>query len=264
MSRFIWYELMTNDADGAAAFYGAVVGWKITGGAPGQTGAAGYRHIVRNDGVGTSGVLPLSAEMMAQGARPCWLSYLYVADLDAATAAIVADGGRLLVPAMTIPEGRFAMVTDPQGVPFYVMTPVPPEGKLQTASDAFDRTGSQRVAWNELYTTDLEAAKAFYGRHFGFTYPRAMPMGPELGDYVIFDDGGQEIGAMMKLPPHVPQPGWNHYIRVGDIEVARRAIESGGGQVLNGPMEVPGGEWIINGIDPQGAAFAVVGTRSTS
>ena len=261
MSHFIWYELMTSDADGAAACYGAVVGWKITGGAPGPIGAAGYRHILRDDGVGTGGVLPLSPEMKAQGARPCWVGYLHVADLDATTAAIVAEGGRLLMPAMAIPEGRFAMLTDPQGAPFYAMTPIPPAGKPQAVSDAYDRSAPQRVAWNELYTTDLDAAKAFYGRHFGFEFKRSMPMGPELGDYCFIDDGGQEIGAMMKLPPGVPHPGWNYYLRVADIEAARQAIESGGGRVLLGPMEVPGGEWVINGLDPQGAAFGVVGLR---
>lgn len=264
MSTFVWYELMTGDADGSAAFYSALMGWTIAGGTPGQTGAAGYRHITRSDGGGTGGLLPLSADMLAQGARPCWVGYLYVADVDAAIAAIVADGGRVLMPGVDIAEGRFAMVTDPQGVAFYIMTPTPPAGQPKSKSDAYDRQAPQRVAWNELYTTDLDAAKVFYARHFGFAFKRAMPMGPEFGDYCFIDDGGEEIGAMMKRPPHVPRAGWNFYFRVADIAQAQATIESHGGRVLNGPMEVPGGDWIINGLDPQGATFAVVGARSAS
>lgn len=261
MSSFIWYELMTDDADGAAAFYGALVGWKFSGGAPGKSGVEGYRHIQRSDGGSTGGLLPLSADMKAQGARPCWLGYLHVADVDAAVAEITADGGRVLMPRMTIAEGSFATLTDPQGVPFYVMNPIPPAGRPQARSDAWDRQAPQRVAWNELYTTDLDAAKRFYARHFGFAFERSMPMGAEFGDYCFISADGREIGAMMKKPPHVPRAGWNYYIRVADIDAAQRAILAGHGRVLHGPAEVPGGEWIINGIDPQGASFAVVGNR---
>ena len=67
--------------------------------------------------------------------------------------------------------------------------------------------------------------------------------------------------AMMRKPPHVPVAGWNYYIRVADIDSAKAAVEANGGKVLNGPMEVPGGDWVINGMDPQGAAFALVGAR---
>lgn len=261
MSKFIWYELMTDDADGACAFYGSVLGWTFQGGGPGLTGAAGYRHILRSDGCNTGGLLPLSPEMMQQGARPAWVGYLHVTDVDAALQAIQADGGRLLMPRVDIPEGSFAMVTDPQGVAFYVMRPIPPAGQEKTSSDAYDRQAPQRVAWNELYTPDLDAAKAFYARHFGFAFLHALPMGPELGDYAFIDDGGVEIGAMMKLPPHVPHPGWNYYLRVEDIDEALARVQAGGGKLLLGPMEVPGGEWVLNGLDPQGAAFSLVGAR---
>jgi predicted enzyme related to lactoylglutathione lyase len=257
---FIWYELMTPDADGAAAFYGAVVGWKIVGaGAPGENGID-YRHIVRSDGGANGGVLALTAKMTANGAHPCWVGYLYVADIDESVAAITADGGKLLMPKTTIDVGSFAMVTDPQGVPFYIMAPIAPAGREGEPSDAYARWTPQHVSWNELYTSDLEAAKAFYAKHFDFEFNSSMPMG-DMGDYCFIDHGGEGIGAVMKKPPHVPVNGWNYYIRVADIEVAKAAVETAGGKVINGPMQVPGGDWIINGMDPQGAAFALVGAK---
>jgi uncharacterized protein len=260
LGSFIWYELMTTDPDAAAGFYETVVGWKITGERDPQAGGLDYRHIIRADGGSNGGVLGLTQEMRDGGSRPCWMGYLSVAEVDEAVEAISADGGKLLMPAFDLDVGRIAMVADPQGVPIYVMAPVPPEGRESEDSDAYARMGVQHVSWNELYTPDIEGAKAFYAKHFHFEFNDKMPMG-EMGDYWFIDHGGETIGAMMQKPPHVPAPGWNYYIRVAEIGGATEAVRANGGQVTNGPMEVPGGEWIINGIDPQGAAFSLVGTK---
>jgi predicted enzyme related to lactoylglutathione lyase len=259
---FIWYELLTTDPQGAKAFYESVVGWKIVLGQP-DPGGVEYGHIVRGDGGSGGGVLTLTAQMTQGGARPCWLGYLYVADIDAALAAIEADGGKVMMPKMTIEVGSFALIADPQGVPVYVMTPVPPADQPDAQSDAYDRWAPQHVSWNELYTSDIEAAKAFYAKHFGMAFNDKMPMG-EMGDYWFITAGTMEnaIGAMMQKPPHVPVSCWMYYIRVADIDAAVEKVKAGGGQVLNGPMEVPGGDWIINGMDPQGAAFSLVGAKS--
>ncbi|MFT4026056.1 MAG: VOC family protein [Novosphingobium sp.] len=257
---FIWYELMTIDPDAAAAFYGDVVGWKIAAPGDSQSGMD-YRMIVRDDGGNAGGMFGLSQQMCDSGARPCWLGYLYAPDVDAAVAAILADGGTVKMPAMDLPVGRIAMVADPGGVPFYVMSPIPPEGAPQGAkSDVYDRWAPQRVSWNELYAPDIEVAKAFYAKHFGFEYNDSMPIS-EMGSYWFIDHGGETIGAMMTKPPFVPAGCWNYYIRVADFDAAVERVKAGGGQVLHGSMEVPGGDWIINGMDPQGAAFSLVGTR---
>jgi uncharacterized protein len=260
VGSFIWYELMTTDPDGAKAFYGKVVGWQITGQADPQAGGVDYRHITRSDGGSNGGVLGLTDEMCKGGARPCWLGYLSVRDVDAAVQAIVAECGRSLMPAFDLDVGRIAMVADPQGIPFYVMKPIPPVGVKDPTSDVYDRWAGQHVSWNELYTPDIERAKAFYAKHFHFEFNNSMPMG-EMGSYWFIDHGGQTIGAMMQKPPHVPVAGWNFYIRVADIDVATATVKENGGQVLNGPMEVPGGDWIINGMDPQGAPFSLVGAK---
>jgi predicted enzyme related to lactoylglutathione lyase len=259
LGSFIWYELMTTDSDAAAAFYGAVVGWKIEAHTDPASASDGmdYRMIVRSDGGNAGGVLKLTDQMCAGGARPIWLGYLYVDDVDAAVAKIVADGGKSMMPAFDIEVGRIAMVADPQGLPFYVMTPIPPAGFEDPTSDVSDRWAEQRVSWNELYTRDLAGAKEFYAKHFVFEFNEAMPMGP-MGDYAFIDHGGERIGAMMQKPEQVPMGLWNFYIRVPRLDAAIEAVKAGGGQVLNGPMEVPSNEWIINGLDPQGAPFSLV------
>lgn len=256
---FIWYELMTPDADGAAAFYGAVVGWTIVGGGV-STDGLDYRHILRADGGSGGGVLQLSEEMRQGGARPYWIGYIHVADVDAAARAIVESGGKLLMPKMTIEVGSFALVADPQGVPFYVMTPVPPPGDPDAKSDVYSMDQPQHVRWNELMTSDPDAALAFYQHHFGWAQDGAMPMGA-LGDYRFIQAGGVTIGAVMPLMPGAPASMWTHYIGVDDIDRAIDAVKAGGGTILHGPDEIPGGEYSLSGMDPQGALFGLVGPR---
>ena len=260
-ARFIWYELMTGDPAGAKSFYDRVVGWTIAADPDTTTPGIEYRHIQRGDGGFAGGVLTLTPEMTANGARPCWMGYLHVADVDAAVAAFTNEGSTVLMPATDVPDvGRIAMITDPQGVPIYIMTPKPPEGREGSGNDVYDRNANHHISWNELLTPDPAGAKAFYSRHFGFEFNGSMPMG-DLGDYEFMEDGGEVIGAVMPKPMEMPMGGWNYYIHVADIDASTAAAKANGGQILMGPMEVPGGEWVINGIDPQGAPFSLVGTK---
>jgi predicted enzyme related to lactoylglutathione lyase len=254
----IWYELMTPDPEGSKAFYEAVVGWKI-GDAVAEYN--GYRMIGRSDGGSAGGMLPLTAEMQQHGARPLWLSYILVPDVDRSVTEIEAAGGKALMPPFDVPNvGRVAMVTDPQNAVFYIMKPQPPEGDPNAKSDVFSPTEAQRVRWNELSTTDQDVAIDFYKRQFGWQQDGAMPMG-EMGDYRFIQANSVNVGAIMRKPPQLPVSQWTYYIGVDDIDRAVAAINDGGGKVLNGPHEIPGGEFALNGLDPQGASFGLVGPR---
>ena len=259
-SNFIWYELMTSDPAGAARFYGAVVGWTIAATRDPAAGDVDYRMIVRGDGGNAGGVLALNADMLAGGARPGWMGYLEVDDVDAAVAAIKADGGAVHMPATDLPVGRIAMVSDPQGAHFYVMDPIPPEGMEGMESDVFSVTEAQHMRWNELATSDSDGAIAFYRKHFGWGQEGAMDMGP-LGSYRFLQRGEVMIGAVMPLMEGYPVPVWNFYIGVDDIDRARDAVAANGGTITNEPMEIPGGEYAMNAIDPEGAPIGFVGPR---
>jgi predicted enzyme related to lactoylglutathione lyase len=256
--QLIWYELMTPDAEASKAFYDSVVGWQI--GEP-VAEFQGYRMINRSDDRAAGGVLPLTDEMQQHGARAIWLGYIGVDDTDAAVAAIEEAGGKSLMPAMDIPNvGRIAMVADPQGAPFYVMKPIPPADKPNAQSDVFSVDQPQHVRWNELSTTDQDGAIAFYTSQFGWTQEGDMDMG-EMGKYRFIQNRGTTIGAVMRKPPQLPVSLWTFYIGVDDIDRATEAVTSGGGRILHGPMEIPGGEFSLNAIDPQGASFGLVGPR---
>lgn len=262
---FIWYELMSPDAKASEAFYGPLLEWRFSGGAE-------YREIEASDG-GVGGILQLTPDMTAGGARPAWVGYVLVDDVDAMTESIVRGGGRVYMPARTMEGvGRFAMVADPQGAPFYVMKPTPPANQPDEESHAFsyDRPRLGHCAWNELMTSDPPAALAFYGERFGWVKDGQMDMGP-LGAYEFLRHSGRApagsppghgmLGAMMKTPPGVPVGGWTYYFRVRDVDSATAQLEKTGGRVVRPPSEIPGGDFSMLAVDPHGATFALVGGR---
>jgi uncharacterized protein len=254
---FIWYELMTPDAEGAKAFYDAVVGWNI---GEGVAEFDGYRMIGTSDGSFAGGLLPLTPDMQQHGARPAWLGYIHVSDVDSKAQSVEAVGGRTYMAPNDIPNvGRIAMVADPQGAPFYIMKPILPEGRENEPSNVFSPNDPGRCAWNELSTSDSGAARQFYGEQFGWTTENFMPMG-EHGEYRFIDHQGLTLGAiagtMGGQPPH-----WRFYFRVPSVGAAKETAETKGGKIVMGPMDVPGGDHIIIGIDPQGAEFALVGGK---
>jgi uncharacterized protein len=183
-----------------------------------------------------------------------------VDNVDASLIAIEAAGGKTLMPATDIAmAGRVAMVADCCGAPFYVITPTPPPGGGE--STAFSRTRNLgRCGWNELMAGDAANAIAFYTSQFGWALPEPMDMG-DMGKYQFIEHDGVQIGAIMGKLPQVPAAMWNHYFWVASIETAKAAVEANGSQVINGPMQVPGDDWIIQGIDPQGALFSLVGGK---
>jgi len=251
---FIWYELMTPDADAASRFYQDVFDWRVSpSGQPGMD----YRLVTASAGQ-VAGILALDAAMIAEGAHAAWLGYLAVDDVDASAASIEGAGGRIIVPPSDIPDvGRFAMVADPQGAPFYIM-----RGAADEASNAFaaEQPLIGHCAWNELATTDPDAAKAFYGAQFGWVKDGEL----QMGDHGTYEFLRHEtvFGAVFPKVPEQPVPCWTFYFRVADVDRAVEAVTTSGGRVLGDPVEIPGGEFAVNGMDPQGAAFAFVGPRA--
>ena len=252
---FIWYELMTSDPAAAERFYGAVLGWRTRLAAEGAP--VDYR-IFGTGEADVAGLMAVPAEAAAAGMRPRWLGYVGVDDVDAAAAEIVRAGGAQHVPPTDIPGvGRFALVADPQGAAFYVM-----RGGTEGTSASFAPGKTGHCYWNELATTDQEAALAFYTAHFGWQRGDAMPMG-EAGEYRFITHGGGPLGAVMARMPGGPPPAWTFYFGVADIDAAAAAVWGAGGTVHHGPAEVPGGMFIIVGGDPQGAVFGLVGPRKS-
>jgi predicted enzyme related to lactoylglutathione lyase len=245
---FVWHELMTSDVDAALAFYQKVIGWTK------QPHDPSYTMLVAKTGP-IAGVMLLPEEAKAMGSPPCWLIYIGTPDVDETSRRAADLGGTVLRAPADIPEvGRFAVLADPQGAVFAAFTP-------KNMSMNVPRADIGGFSWHELATTDWQAALDFYQRLFGWEKTEATDMGP-LGTYQMYGLDGHTLGgiynkpASMAAPPH-----WLAYIKVPDAKKTAGMARANGGQVLNGPMEVPGGDWTAQCMDPQGVVFAVHSTK---
>lgn len=245
--RFIWHELMTTDTDAAGAFYSKVMPWKTQ-----PSGMPGYTLWV----MGKARAGGLMALPEQQGAGPHWLTYIGTPSVDSTLEGVQRLGGKVVKGATDIPNvGRYAVVSDPQGVTFALYTPAP------DSSDGANMGGGAALgaySWHELATTDVNGAISFYTELFGWEKGPAHPMGGDVGDYQLIVQGGQQIGGMYKSSPAAMPPSWLTYVNVADIDKAANAVKGGGGRIINGPMQVPGGSWIAQATDPQGGMFAVI------
>ncbi len=246
--RFVWYDLMTTDPDAAEGFYKQVVGW---GTAPWEGGEMPYTMWMNGE-TAVGGLMQLPAEAAAAGAPPHWLAYIATPDVDATCVLAREFGGTVIKEAIDIPEvGRFAVLADPQGAVFAAYSP---------ASEAPGHGGPPQIgefSWHELATTDHEAAYAFYRELFGWEKTDSMDMG-DMGIYQMYGRQGIPLGGMFNKPAEMPGPSaWLYYAKVDDVHAAAERVRERGGQILNGPMEVPGGDHVVQCMDPQGAVFAL-------
>ncbi|HUO02079.1 MAG TPA: VOC family protein [Rhizomicrobium sp.] len=253
-SSFFWYDVMTTDTKAAQKFYCDVVGWTAE-----DMGKFGQDYIVFNTrGQGVAGLMNIPEGAAQHGARPGWMGYIGVDDVDGAAQRLKQEGGQVLRGPIDVPGIiRFAVATDPQGAPFMIAKGLRPQDAPPPLPIGTEGT----IGWRELYAGDWKAVFPFYEKMFGWTKADAIDMGP-MGTYQLFAAGAQPIGGMMTKPANMPAPPhWGFYINVPAIDAGAARITAGGGKILNGPLEVPGGQWVVNAMDPQGAAFSLVANK---
>jgi predicted enzyme related to lactoylglutathione lyase len=191
----------------------------------------------------------------AAGDHPMWLGHIGVEDVDGTAARVTEAGGSILRPPTDIPGiGRFSVVADPQGAVFLLFhsNSEPPTAQANPAPG--------HIGWRELHAADYSSAFEFYSQLFGWTAGETHDLG-NMGTYQIFESAGIALGGMVTKAAIMPSPFWLYYFTVDAIDAAAEHIRQGGGTVLMGPHQVPGGGWILNGTDPQGAMFALMSSR---
>jgi predicted enzyme related to lactoylglutathione lyase len=250
IGRFVWYELLTTDLAAAAAFYGKVVGWDVK---DASTRELPYTVLTAGD-VPVGGLMDIPEEGRRLGATPRWVGYIAVDDMDAAAAQITRLGGAVLLPQTDTNIGRVSVVADPQKATFALVTRLTYGQQRPGGLDA-----PARVGWHELLAEDRNKIFDFYGKLFGWQKANSETDPADL--YQLFSVGGQTIGGMLTKLPTVYQPCWLYYFNVDDIGAAANRVTTGGGHILQDPIELPDGCWIMRCADPQGALFALQGAR---
>lgn len=250
VGRFVWHDLLTPDTTAALAFYGDVIGWTEKPWENGYTILAGAEGPL-------GGVVTLPEAARRMGAPPHWTGSVLVADIDATLSHVHSLGGAVHHGPEDVPTvGRVAVIGEPQGSWLSVF-------QSSGSMAPHDPTRPRAFTWNELVTTDHEAAFRFYGTLFGWTRLRDFDMGA-MGSYLIYGSGGVELGGMFTKPRDLPvQPAWLYYVHVADLDTTLERAKARGARVLAGPHAVPGGARVVQLQDPLGAAFALHETAKT-
>jgi hypothetical protein len=247
LGRLLWYELLTTDLDAAESFYKNVVGWTTASfeGLPTR-----YDTWQRAGGVPVGGAMTIPEGMNFPAH---WVMYVGVPNLEEGAARVERAGGSAMSPVIEVPNvGRMRTMRDKQGAMFSIYEPAAPPPTPEADPEIGD------VSWHELYTTDAAAAMKFYEELFGWRETETMDMGP-MGKYHMFSRQLGMLGGMMSKTPDMAQMpnAWMLYFRVPDVDAAAGRVTAGGGHIINGPMEVPGGDRVLMAADPQGAAFGL-------
>jgi predicted enzyme related to lactoylglutathione lyase len=253
----MWHDLMASDVEGAKRFYGELFGWRFKKG----EGKDPYEHIMVGE-TGIGGMMKLDPK---HGAPPHWLGYVTVDNVDACANLVKQHGGKVVAPKVSIPDtGEFCVAVDPQGGAF---SPFHYTGKDANKPESNEMPGMYHFCWDELLTSDPDAAAKFYSGVFGWG-AESMDM-PGFGKYTLLkrkgtkDAQGMEknAGGVMKLPPGVPHTFWLCYVAVPDCDQVAEKAKKQGATVTMQPMDIPNVGRFATMLDPQHVAFAVLAPK---
>lgn len=242
---FCWAEVGTVDAGKTKAFYSELFGWKYTDKPAGKF----VYSMCSLGGKDLAGLYELAPELLKMGVPPHWMSYVAVANADAAAKKILQHGGKIQQgPFDVMDVGRMAICTDPTGATFSIW-----QAKAHRGASLMGEKGTP--CWFELTTQGVDKAEAFYRDVFGWSVKKG-------GDYHEITAPGAHApqGGMMELTPHhgpVP-PHWKIYFTVEDCDGDTQRVKKLGGKVIVPPMDIPDVGRFSVVSDPAGATFALI------
>lgn len=246
---FSWVDLGTTDAEAAKRFYGGLFGWTFQDMPAGPDMTYTFAKIGENV---VGGLYKMGAEMTGMGIPTHWMSYINVDDVDARTNKVAGNGGKVMKgPFDVMDQGRMSVVQDPSGgtIAFW-------QAKKQTHTMVKRDPGS--MCWNELLTTNVDAAGKFYASTIGWK-TEGMDMGP-MGVYTLFSrDGSKEtqVGGMMAHPMKGAPSAWLAYFATTDVDGSVKKVNELGGKVITPAMDIPNVGRFAIVQDPQGGVFAL-------
>ena len=241
VGTFVWHEHVSADPQRAQQFYADLLGWEYAEFGEGYT-------VINADGQGHGGFPPAM-----EGPPPHWVGSVQVDDTDSVVEKVGAGGGTVVMGPMDIPDvGRYAVIADPQGAVFSVIQ-ITGEGGMM---------GKGVFVWDELATSDVNAAKTFYSDVLGWS-SEGMDMGGGF-TYTIFKHPNAEQGVGGAMPQgEAPATMWLCYINAPDIDATTAKAKELGGTVIREPWDIENVGRIAILVDPTGAAFGLFKSASS-
>jgi predicted enzyme related to lactoylglutathione lyase len=186
---------------------------------------------------------------------PAWSTYVKTDDANAVAQKVTANGGQVLMPPFAVmDQGSMAIFMDPAGAAFAVWQP-----DKMIGAGLFNTPVS--LGWNELHSRDLEKAKDFYPKVFGWGVHSNVG---DMGEYVEWQVNERSIAGAMTMPPQTPAqvPSfWLTYFAVESCEAAVEKATSLGARVMAPCMDTPAGRFAVLS-DPHGGVFGVIALSS--
>jgi len=238
---FCWVELHTSDGAGAKDFYTQLFGWTVN---EIPMGDGSVYVMARKDGK------DVAALYEDEGQPPNWLSYISVANVDDALGKAKNLGATVIAGPVDVSEsGRMGVLADPQGAVFAVW-----QAGKHIGAQLLKEPGA--LTWNELGTTDDDAARTFYSALFGWRMEQ-MNFGEP---YTIIYNGDEQAGGLYNLAVYQAKmpPNWAPYFVVTNADASAEEVTSLGGKLVMGPDNIPNiGRFALLS-DPQGAYFYIL------
>ncbi len=242
---FSWADCASTDVAKSTPFFTGLFGWTTEEVPMGDNTVYTF---FKKDGETVAAVSPMQPEMQQQGVPSFWSNYVTVADVDAMVSKVEALGGTIIAPPMDVfDSGRMLVFQDPTGAALSLWQP-----KTHIGSSLVNVPGA--MTWNELLTSDVEKAKDFYSRLFGWEYHI------EEGGYNTIMNNGRPNGGIDQITPEMGNipPNWGTYFSVSDIDAAVASVKQLGG---SSPMPIitgPGVGRFTTIADPTGAMCTIV------
>jgi uncharacterized protein len=241
--KFVWADLVTDDILAAQKFYTALFGWQFHD-------YGGY-FIGRHDDRPLCGMFqrPRPAD---QNAKPRWLGYISVANVERAQAAVTKAGGRVLAPPQKMPKrGEQAVFADAEGALFGVI-----KSSSGDPADFLAEPGDW--IWIQLLSRDSRKAAEFYRAVGGYEIIENTKSN-KLSDYVLVSEGyARATVSTIRTEDEKVRPTWLPFVRVRNVsESVAKAKQLGGKGLIEPKPELFDGKVALIS-DPTGAAIGLL------
>ncbi len=247
---FCWVELGTSHADSAKTFYSKLFGWDIT---DVPMGPDAFYTMFKIQGKDVAAAYEQGEQ--EKGIPPHWNSYISVDDVDAIAAKVPLLGGKVLAaPFDVMDRGRMAVLQDVEGAVIRIWQP-----RKHIGAQLTHQPGT--LAWNELVVHDINKAREFYSKLFGWTYTIKEHKGYA---YTTFMQGDVMVAGLMKMAPEwgTMPAQWGPYFAVSDCDKSVEQAKAMGGTILVEPKDIEGVGRFAVIQDPQGAFFSIITMKS--
>ena len=251
--KIIWRDLLTNDPAASQQFYGELFGWTFEGvGTASNLDSDSDYTLIRHNGKLIGGMIDTIA-LNGRDDISQWIISMSVEDIDARMATVTTSGGKVMTPPTDLQDrGRFAVISDAEGALV---------GLLETRDgDPRDsEAGMGNFLWDELWTTDVENASAFFNALTGLS-AGPVDLDPDEGvepEYQLLKAGDIPRVGIMPNPLDGLDPVWVSYLRVeSPAAITARVAELGGRVIVEaGPRPLGGEAAFVAG--PSGAGIAL-------